>query len=570
MFTKNTPLRQFKTSTMDKVPDLTDLDGLDDWENFELTVPVTSDPVTSDLVTTPLFKGKEDKVIPMPVASRSASVAIASFKNVQSTDFEEESVPIKGACIGHTTESSDSESDYSEEDDFILHTEWESMGLSSAILAGIYQTGSRAPFPPQQAIGSMINNDLAAKYPHLGVQANTGSGKTWGFAIPALHMIKENIRGPQAIILAPTKDLVLQIFKVFCELASCTNITIACHFGTSTKNDAGERVRDIHSSPYHSRAIEDKNKRPIRVIPGSEQIVIGTPARIASLFTRERNGRRGGECLTKNSRERTVLDPSNVILCVLDECDRLLETNRGSDSGITDIQYLIGEPGREIDSPFQPGLFDNARIFMYSATMSQEVTYYVTSLEAKILTFVVERKETSRVNCFYLPVREEKDKADAIPGIIDASRIAGNTVIFANNNIVVNNILNMLLEQGYSAAKISALMNMTERTKVIESFVSGRCNILVATDVIARGIDIDSVQLVIQHDLPSDPKDFIHRAGRSGRVNRAGLCISLVLSDSNNSVPEEITRITRETGLKIEMLTKTFNTHVAKKHIPGK
>lgn len=299
-------------------------------------------------------------------------------------------------------------------------------------------------------------------------QAPTGTGKTLAFTIPILEQIDEDKRACQALIIAPTRELALQITSDINEISFYMNVKAVTLYG-------GELI--------------DKQ---INALKRKPQIIVATPGRL----------------LDHINRGNVKLD--NIKVVVLDEADEML--NMGFREDIDAILDLI---------PLH-------QTMLFSATFSkeiEEIAYKYMRSPKKINvnhgSLTVERIEQKFVIC------NEKDKIEVISRIIEVREFKI-VMIFCNTKKSVDEVTSALLTRGFLAESLHGDMKQMQRDRVMARFREGTINVLVASDVAARGLDIDNVDVVFNYDMPTDEEYYVHRIGRTGRASKDGLSISLI------------------------------------------
>jgi ATP-dependent RNA helicase DeaD len=302
-------------------------------------------------------------------------------------------------------------------------------------------------------------------------QAQTGTGKTCAFGIPAIEMLDSEAESIQVMVLCPTRELAIQSSE---ELKSVT------------KYKSGIRILPI----YGGQPID----RQIRALKNHPQIIIGTPGRVMD-----------------HMRRRT-LKLANLKMLILDEADEML--NMGFREDIDTILKEVPEVRQTI---------------LFSATMPREILD-LTSKYMKDPIFVkMAHKELTVPNTeqYYLEVNAAS-KIEVLSRIIDANNIKL-SLVFCNTKKRVDELAADLQLRGYSAEALHGDLRQEQRDKVMAKFRSGQIDILIATDVAARGIDVDDVEAVFNYDLPSDEEYYVHRIGRTGRAGKAGKAFSFVV-----------------------------------------
>ena len=341
------------------------------------------------------------------------------------------------------------------------------LGLGAGLVQTLDELGYETPTPIQRKTIPLM---LAGR--SLIGQAQTGTGKTAAFALPILDRLdlKHNI--VQALILAPTRELAIQVSEAI--------QTYSKHLG---------RVRTM---PIYGG---DSMGNQIGRLRAGLHIVVGTPGRIMDHL------RRG------------TLDLSNVKTVVIDEADEMLRMGF-----IEDVEWILGQtpPDRQTA--------------LFSATMPREVRRIAdqhlsdpVTVEIKHKTLTVPTVEQRYIQVF------EKQKVDALTHLLEAEAVPGEAIlIFVRTKVGAAGLVDKLQARGYAAEAMHGDMNQPLREMVIRRMRDGQIEIVAATDVAARGLDIENIGRVINFDIPNDPESYVHRIGRTARAGRAGKAISFV------------------------------------------
>ncbi|MCS7004146.1 MAG: DEAD/DEAH box helicase [Cytophagales bacterium] len=339
-----------------------------------------------------------------------------------------------------------------------------SLGLSEATLQAIAKKGYSEPTPIQAATIPLL---LQGNVDVIG-QAQTGTGKTAAFCIPIIEII-EPASYVQALILTPTRELALQISREI----------------ETLKGEKPLRVATV----YGGVSIE----RQLQELQCGVDIVVGTPGRIIDFL------------------ERDVLKLDKISFFVLDEADEML--NMGF---IEDVERILENTPKE------------KRMLFFSATMPERIMSLAKSFMRNIEIVQIEKKQITAptVKQIYYQIAKS-EKIDAIARIIDANEEFYG-MIFTRTKSDADEVASQLIERGYHADALHGDISQSLREKILEKFKKRRINILVATDVAARGIDINNLTHVINYSLPEDPEAYVHRIGRTGRAGKEGIAISLV------------------------------------------
>ena len=342
--------------------------------------------------------------------------------------------------------------------------EFKALGLSEDILTAISKKGFETP----SAIQSLTIPHLLNTDKDIIAQAQTGTGKTAAFGLPIIQLLTSKKAIPQALVLVPTRELALQVTQ---ELQSF--------------NSNGLSIASI----YGGASIEEQLRRLKKGI----DIVVGTPGRILDHI------------------RRRTLDLSGISYLVLDEADEML--NMGFIEDIEDIM-------REMPS--------SKRVLLFSATMPERIASLAKNYMKEPDILKVESKNITAdlTNQIYFEVREG-DKFDALTRIIDVEpEFYG--IVFSRTKVGVGDIVNRLIDRGYAAEGLHGDISQAQREKILGKFKKKHTNILIATDVAARGIDINNLTHVINYSLPQDSESYVHRIGRTGRAGNQGTAITFI------------------------------------------
>ena len=342
---------------------------------------------------------------------------------------------------------------------------FEEMGLSEEIQKAVRYMGFEEASPIQaKAIPAMISGI------DLIGQAQTGTGKTAAFGIPLPEKVDPKLKKLQAIVLCPTRELAIQVAD------EIRNLSRYMH---------GIKVLPIYGG-------QDIVKQ-IRSLKSGTQIVIGTPGRVMD-----------------HMRRKTMkLDFVHTV--VLDEADEML--NMGFRE---DIEFVLS------------GVPEERQTVLFSATMPKPIMEITKKFQNNAKVIKVTKKELTVPNIeqYYYDVKPKK-KEEVLSRLLDiySPRLS---VVFCNTKKQVDLLVNALLGRGYFAAGLHGDMKQEQRDRVMQGFRTGKTEILVATDVAARGIDVDEVEAVFNYDLPQDDEYYVHRIGRTGRAGREGRAFSFV------------------------------------------
>lgn len=343
---------------------------------------------------------------------------------------------------------------------------FDDMDLKENLLRGIYAYGFDKPSVIQQK--GIV--PLAKGY-DLIAQSQSGTGKTGTFSIGTLQKISVEDERTQALVLAPTRELALQIGKVMTALSSYMGVKVqSCVGGIRTKERYG-RYNVIKA-----------------------QVVVGTPGRIYHYL---RNG---------------AISCDALQLVVLDEADKMLARE-------------FSDQIRDIIS----GVSKTAQIVLFSATMPREMLDMTNKFMNHPVRVLVPKDELTLdgIKQFYVSVNKDEHKFNIICSMFDTISVT-QCIIYCNRSNKVEMLTRELTDRDFCVSCLYGQMEQEERNKILDSFRSGSTRILITTDVLARGIDVQQVSLVINFDLPYEKETYIHRIGRSGRFGRKGIAINMV------------------------------------------
>jgi ATP-dependent RNA helicase DeaD len=369
---------------------------------------------------------------------------------------------------------------------------FEALGLSGEIVAAIRKLGFEQPTPVQlQAIPILLegNQDV------VGL-AQTGTGKTAAFGLPLIELIDNSDRSTQALVLAPTRELCMQI--------------------TSDFENFTRGVKPLNIVPvYGGASIAEQ----IRRIKKGAHIIVATPGRLMDLL------------------QRKVINLREIRFLVLDEADEML--NMGFKE---DIDHILSHTGEE------------KNVWLFSATMPREVRQIAnTYMNNPVELMVGEKNQSPRNIEHQYMVVDEKDRYAALKRVVDFNLdIFG--VIFCRTKIDTQRVAENLIKDGYNADSLHGDLTQQQRDRVMRNFKSKALQILVATDVAARGIDVSNITHVIHMNLPDEIEFYTHRSGRTGRAGKTGISIAL---------------ITRREVQRIKQIEKAVNAKFEKKLVPN-
>lgn len=336
--------------------------------------------------------------------------------------------------------------------------------LNSAILKVLNEIGYQNPSPIQEKCIPYLLNN----YDVLGM-AQTGSGKTAAFALPLLNNVKTFLKIPQILVLTPTRELAIQVSEAF---------------SVFSKYISAIRVLPLYGGQRY--------ELQLRALRNGPQIIVGTPGRLLDHL------------------KRKTLNLSNLNSLVLDEADEMLRMGF-----IEDVETILSK----IPNKRQTALF--------SATMPDVIKrisrrFMNDPKEIKIKSNVMNKPDIKQN--YWLVYGK---KTDGLIRFLETEDFSA-TIIFVRTKNATVEVSEVLEKNGYNSAALNGDMNQTLREKTLEKLKNGQLDILIATDVAARGLDIDRISLVINYDVPIDAESYIHRIGRTGRAGRKGKALMFV------------------------------------------
>lgn len=319
--------------------------------------------------------------------------------------------------------------------------------------------------------------------------AQTGTGKTAAFAIPIIEMLDIYQRDIQAIILCPTRELVIQVTEEFRKLLKYSG--------------------NISAVPiYGGQEIE----RQFRLLKNYPQIIVGTPGRMIDHL------------------QRGTIKTGKVKFVVLDEADEMLDMGFRDD-----IERILTETPK------------TRQTVMFSATLPEDIIRLMNNYQKQpeMVDVTWQKLNAPKIEQVYFDIRENL-KPEALSRLIDLHNIKL-ALVFCNTKNQVDNLVQIMKSRGYFAEGLHGDMNQNQREKVMREFRKGNVEILVATDVAGRGIDVNDIEAVFNYDLPRDDEDYVHRIGRTGRAGKTGIAFTFVVGKQIYSLK----RIEREFNLKV-------------------
>ncbi|CAN5124599.1 DEAD/DEAH box helicase [soil metagenome] len=339
------------------------------------------------------------------------------------------------------------------------------LGLAPEILKAIERMGFEEASPIQSAAIPVLLGGADV----VG-QSQTGSGKTAAFGIPAIQLVEGSLRAPQALILCPTRELAVQVAEEIAKLAFFKR---------------GVRELPIYGGQSY--------ERQFRGLSAGAQIIIGTPGRVMDHL------------------ERKSLKLDQIKMVILDEADRMLDMGF-----VDDIKTILREVPEERQTVF------------FSATIPRPIQELIKTFTRHPVSVRVEAEAMTvpAIEQIYYEV-DRRSKLEVLCRLLDLEDVKL-AIVFCATKMMVDELTEHLAARGYSADKLHGDMTQTMRERVMGKFRKRAIEILVATDVAARGLDVDDIEVVFNYDLPHDGEDYVHRIGRTGRAGRGGKAVTFV------------------------------------------
>jgi ATP-dependent RNA helicase DeaD len=345
-----------------------------------------------------------------------------------------------------------------------MMNDFSQLNLHPELVQAVTERGYTTPTPIQIAIIPL----MLAGQDVLG-QAQTGTGKTAAFALPILNQLTPKQRSVQSLVLAPTRELAMQVAQAFQDYGRHLGVRVLAVYG---------------GQPYG---------RQVSSLRQGVDVVVGTPGRLLDLM------RQGS------------LDLSQVSTVVLDEADEML-----SMGFIEDIEAILSATPSERQTA------------LFSATLPTEIRRLSNRYMRDPQSVAIQQKQRTATGVderYYLV--NEQDKLAALTRIFEMEEIRS-ALIFTRTRAGTGELASELTARGFSAEMINGDLSQEAREQVLRRFRNGQISVLVATDVAARGLDIDNISHVFNYDLPQDPEAYVHRVGRTGRAGREGVAVSLL------------------------------------------
>lgn len=342
---------------------------------------------------------------------------------------------------------------------------FQTLGLAPALISALAQLGYEMPTPVQaESIPILLaGNDLLA-------QAQTGTGKTAAFALPILSQLTLSLKAPQALVIAPTRELAIQVAEAFQSYA--------------------RQLPGFHVAPIYGG---QDYKVQLRALKRGAHIVVGTPGRLIDHL------------------QRGTLSTQHLKTLVLDEADEMLKMGF-----IEDIEWIL----EQIPVPHQTALF-SATLPTSIQHIAQRYMHNAQKVHIQTKTATVASIE----QCYVSVV--QKQKLAVLTRFLEVEDLEA-AIIFSRTKLGTTELAEKLQARGYAAAALNGDMPQSQRKQVVDRIKKGSLDIVIATDVAARGLDIDRISHVINYDIPYDTESYVHRIGRTGRAGRKGKALLFV------------------------------------------
>lgn len=356
-----------------------------------------------------------------------------------------------------------------------MNNNFDDLDINDNLLRGIYAYGFEKPSNIQNKAIPIINTGK-----DLIAQSQSGTGKTGAFSIGVLNNIDLEKKETQAIIISPTHELAEQTYEVMVNISTYMDINIKKVIG---KTNVNESRKELESNP---------------------QVIIATPGRLLDMMNRK--------YVFTNSVKHFVLDEADEILSI----------------GFMDTIYNIIK--------YLP---EQAHIYLFSATMPPEILELTDKFMDNSEKILIDKENLTLegIKQFYLNCNIYKWKYDVLIDLYESITI-NQCIIYVNTRNILTNLVDTLLEKNFPISYIHGELSSQDRKKNLNDFKSGSTRILISTDLLSRGIDIQQLSLVINFDLPKNRETYIHRIGRSGRYGRKGTTINFILNDEVDTIKD--------------------------------
>ena len=425
--------------------------------------------------------------------TRDAEISEVTGAAQEEAAIEIEDNVVKIADTDEESDNGDNAADTAEEKAEEVKPEngFETLGLPDKVVEAVKRVGFEQPSPIQAQTIPLLMEGRDV----VGL-AQTGTGKTAAFALPVLSQIDPKKRHPQALVLAPTRELALQVSDSFQSFAD--------HLG-------GINVLPIYGGQAYGIQLSGLRR--------GAQVIVGTPGRVIDHL------------------EKGSLDISNLRFLVLDEADEML--NMGFQE---DVERILE------DTP------DEKQVALFSATMPNAIRKisrdYLNNPEE--VTVKSETRTNTNITQRYL-FTAHRNKLDAITRILEVTEFEA-MIVFVRTKNETEDVAEKLRARGFSAAAINGDIPQQQRERTVDQLRDGRLDILVATDVAARGLDVERISHVLNYDIPNDTESYVHRIGRTGRAGRTGEAI-LFVTPRERRMLRSIERVTNATIEEMELPT---------------
>ncbi|HNJ79507.1 MAG TPA: DEAD/DEAH box helicase, partial [Marmoricola sp.] len=353
----------------------------------------------------------------------------------------------------------------SQSEDQPLSTRFDELGLDPRVEKALRDVGYENPSPIQaQAIPPLLAGE------HVVGLAQTGTGKTAAFALPILSGIDTKLKSPQALVLTPTRELALQVSEAFEKYSA--------------------HVKGINVLPVYGGQGYGVQLSALR---RGVHVIVGTPGRVMDHL------------------EKKTLDLSELAYVVLDEADEMLNMGFAED-----VETILDQ------TP------ESKQVALFSATMPNSIKRLAAKFAPGATQITVKSKSRTAANVDQRMLKvAHAQKLDALTRILEVENFDG-LIIFVRTKQATEELAERLRARGFEASAINGDMAQPVRERTVEQLRKGKLDILVATDVAARGLDVERISHVINHDIPTDTESYVHRIGRTGRAGRSGTAISFV------------------------------------------
>jgi len=354
-----------------------------------------------------------------------------------------------------------------EDTELKVYTTFEEMDLEENLLRGVFGHGFEKPSAIQMKAVVPIKEkrDILA-------QAQSGTGKTGAFLIGSLSRLDESLKKPQILILVHVHELAAQIAKVASAIGTNMKLNVLCAIG-------GNPLRD-----------------DIREIENGAQLIVGTPGRIFDLMN------------------RNVLSTNDIRVLIMDEADQMLK----------DLFY------KQVMCILEKGFPSQTQVALFSATMPESVIAVANKILQNPVRILIPPTAVrlEGIQQFCITLDREEDKFECICDLYKNLNIS-QAVIFCNTRKSAETLVRKMADAGYPITCIHGELTKPERAQRMKAFLSGDCRVIVSTDMLSRGIDVQQISLVFNYEVPTDMESYIHRIGRAGRFGRKGTTINMVI-----------------------------------------